>query len=228
MGQMISVSSSLALDCVITNAIILDATFGVVKANIRIKGNCIHNISKAGNPDFMNGVTFTPGREMFVGPTTDIIAGEKLIITFGGVDTHIHFFFPQQCDEAIASSITMLYGGGTGPSAGTLATTCTPGPSHVEMMLRATDDLPLNFGCSGKGNTSDLNASLVNVLKSGARGLKLHEDFGTTPLAIDPCLTLADEHNVQITTHTDTLNKSGYVDDMLVRHSQSRKFRLTS
>mmetsp|Transcript_1948 Transcript_1948/g.3999 ORF Transcript_1948/g.3999 Transcript_1948/m.3999 type:complete len:164 (-) Transcript_1948:82-573(-) len=138
-----------------------------------------------------------------------IIAGEKLIITAVGVDTHIHFFFPQQCDEAIASGITTLYGGGTGPSAGTSATTCTPGPSHVEMMLRATDDLPLNFGFSGKGNTSDPNASLVDVLKSGASGFKLHEDWGTTPSAIDRCLTLADEQDVQITIHMVTLNESG-------------------
>mmetsp|Transcript_18803 Transcript_18803/g.39099 ORF Transcript_18803/g.39099 Transcript_18803/m.39099 type:complete len:291 (-) Transcript_18803:72-944(-) len=127
----------------------------------------------------------------------------------GGVDTHTQFICPQQCDEAIASGITTLYGGGTGPSAGTSATTCTPGPSHVEMMLRATDDLPLNFGFSGKGNTSDPNASLVDVLKSGASGFKLHEDWGTTPSAIDRCLTLADEQDVQITIHMVTLNESG-------------------
>mmetsp|Transcript_8507 Transcript_8507/g.17614 ORF Transcript_8507/g.17614 Transcript_8507/m.17614 type:complete len:164 (-) Transcript_8507:74-565(-) len=138
-----------------------------------------------------------------------IIAGEKLIITAVGVDTHIHFFFPQQCDEAIASGITTLYGGGTGPSAGTSATTCTPGPSHVEMMLRATDDLPLNFGFSGKGNTSDPNASVIDVLKSWASGFKSHEDLGTTPSAIDRCLTLADEQDVQITIHMVTLNESG-------------------
>jgi len=215
MGQMTSVSSSLALDCVITNAVIIDAKLGVIKADIGIKGNRIHNIGKAGNPDTMDGVTLTPGKEMIVGPTTDVIAGEKMIVTAGGVDTHIHFICPQQCDDAIASGITTMYGGGTGPSAGTSATTCTPGPGHIEMMLRATDDLPLNFGFSGKGNTSDPNSSLEDVLRSGAAGFKLHEDWGTTPSAIDACLTFADVHDVQVTIHTDTLNESGYVDDTL-------------
>jgi len=215
MGQMTSVSASLALDCVITNAVIIDAKLGVIKADIGIKGNKIHNIGKAGNPDTMDGVTLTPGKEMIVGPTTDVIAGEKMIVTAGGVDTHIHFICPQQCDDAIASGITTMYGGGTGPSAGTSATTCTPGPGHVEMMLRATDDLPLNFGFSGKGNTSDPNSSLEDVLRSGAAGFKLHEDWGTTPSAIDACLTFADAHDVQVTIHTDTLNESGYVDDTL-------------
>jgi len=212
---MTSVSASLALDCVITNAVIIDAKLGVIKADIGIKGNKIHNIGKAGNPDTMDGVTLTPGKEMIVGPTTDVIAGEKMIVTAGGVDTHIHFICPQQCDDAIASGITTMYGGGTGPSAGTSATTCTPGPGHVEMMLRATDDLPLNFGFSGKGNTSDPNSSLEDVLRSGAAGFKLHEDWGTTPSAIDACLTFADAHDVQVTIHTDTLNESGYVDDTL-------------
>ena len=215
MGQMTSVSADLALDCVITNAMIIDPMLGIIKADIGIKGNKIHNIGKAGNPDTMNGVTLTPGKEMIVGPTTDVIAGEKMIVTAGGVDTHIHFICPQQCDEAIASGITTMYGGGTGPSAGTSATTCTPGPGHVEMMLRATDDMPLNFGFSGKGNTSDPNTSLTDVLRCGASGFKLHEDWGTTPSAIDACLTFADEHDVQVTIHTDTLNESGYVDDTL-------------
>ncbi len=215
MGQMTSVSAELALDCVITNALIIDAKLGIIKADIGIKGNRIHNIGKAGNPDTMNGVTLTPGREMIVGPTTDVIAGEKMIVTAGGVDTHIHFICPQQCDEAIASGVTTMFGGGTGPSAGTCATTCTPGPGHVEMMLRATDDMPLNFGFSGKGNTSDPNTSLIGVLRGGAAGFKLHEDWGTTPLAIDACLTFADKHDVQVTIHTDTLNESGYVDDTL-------------
>jgi len=214
MGQMTSVSADLALDTVITNAIIIDAKLGVIKADIGIKGNQIHNIGKAGNPDTMNGVTLTPGREMIVGPTTDVIAGEKMIVTAGGVDTHIHFICPQQCDDAIASGVTTMYGGGTGPSAGTSATTCTPGPGHVEMMLRATDDLPLNFGFSGKGNTSDAQG-LEDVLRCGAAGFKLHEDWGTTPSAIDACLSFADIHDVQITIHTDTLNESGYVDDTL-------------
>lgn len=215
MGQMTSVSADLALDTVITNAVIIDARLGVIKADIGIKGNKIHNIGKAGNPDTMNGVTLTPGKEMIVGPTTDVIAGEKMIVTAGGVDTHIHFICPQQCDEAIASGVTTMYGGGTGPSAGTSATTCTPGPGHVEMMLRATDDMPLNFGFSGKGNTSDPTTSLTDVLRSGASGFKLHEDWGTTPSAIDACLSFADAHDVQVTIHTDTLNESGYVDDTL-------------
>jgi len=215
MGQMTSVSASLALDCVITNAMIIDAKLGIIKADIGIKGNKIHNIGKAGNPDTQNGVTLTPGKEMIVGPTTDVIAGEKMIVTAGGIDAHVHFICPQQCDDAIASGLTTMYGGGTGPSAGTSATTCTPGPGHVEMMLRAVDDLPLNFGFSGKGNTSDPNTSLTDVLRSGAAGFKLHEDWGTTPSAIDACLTFADEHDVQITIHMDTLNESGYVDDTL-------------
>ena len=214
MGQMTSVSASLALDTVITNAMIIDAKLGIIKADIGIKGNRIHNIGKAGNPDTMNGVTLTPGLEMIVGPTTEVIAGEKMIVTAGGVDTHIHFICPQQCDDAIASGITTMYGGGTGPSAGTSATTCTPSPSAMEMMLRATDDMPLNFGFSGKGNTSDAS-TLIDTLNAGAAGFKLHEDWGTTPMAINACLDFADQHDVQITIHTDTLNESGYVNDTL-------------
>jgi urease len=214
MGQMTSASSSLALDTVITNAMIIDARLGIIKADIGIKGNRIHNIGKAGNPDTMDGVTLTPGMEMIVGPTTDVIAGEKMIVTAGGVDTHIHFICPQQCDDAIASGVTTMFGGGTGPSAGTSATTCTPSPSAMEMMLRATDDMPLNFGFSGKGNTSD-SSTLIDTLRSGAAGFKLHEDWGTTPSAIDACLNFADDHDVQVTIHTDTLNESGYVNDTL-------------
>ena len=215
MGQMTSVSSTLALDTVITNAMIIDAKLGIIKADIGIKGNRIHNFGKAGNPDTMNGVTLTPGLEMIVGPTTEVIAGEKMIVTAGGVDTHIHFICPQQCDDAIASGITTMYGGGTGPSAGTSATTCTPAPSAMEMMLRATDDMPLNFGFSGKGNTSDAS-TLIDTLNAGAAGFKLHEDWGTTPMAINACLDFADKHDVQITIHTDTLNESGYVNDTLM------------
>ena len=151
---------------------------------------------------------------MIVGATTEAIAGEKLILTAGGVDTHIHFICPQQVDDAIASGITTMYGGGTGPSSGTCATTCTPAPSQVEMMLKATDGLPLNFGFSGKGNTSDPSV-LYDVLKAGAAGFKLHEDWGTTPSAIDSALTFADQHDVAITIHTDTLNESGYVADSI-------------
>lgn len=214
MGQMTSVSASLALDTVITNAMIIDARLGIIKADIGIKGNRIHNIGKAGNPDTMDGVTLTPGMEMIVGPTTDVVAGEKMIVTAGGVDTHIHFICPQQCDDAIASGVTTMFGGGTGPSAGTSATTCTPSPAAMEMMLRATDDMPLNFGFSGKGNTSDAG-TLVDTLRSGAAGFKLHEDWGTTPSAINACLNFADDHDVQVTIHTDTLNESGYVNDTL-------------
>lgn len=210
MGQATGVSAAEALDVVITNALILDAKTGIIKADIGLKGNRIVGIGKAGNPDVMDGVT--PG--MTVGVTTEAIAGEKLIVTAGGMDMHVHFICPQICEEAIASGLTTMYGGGTGPASGTCATTCTPAPSQMEMMLKATDNMPLNFGFSGKGNTSD-PAGLMEVLKSGAAGYKLHEDWGTTPAAIDACLTFADKHDVAITIHTDTLNESGYVDDSI-------------
>jgi urease alpha subunit len=158
----------------------------------------------------MDGVDPT----MIVGATTEVIAGEKLILTAGGIDTHVHWICPQQIGEAISSGVTTMFGGGTGPSAGTSATTCTPAPSQVEMMLQATDAYPLNFGFSGKGNTSDPSV-LLNVLKSGASGFKLHEDWGTTPSSIDAALTFADEHDVAVTIHTDTLNESGFVDDSI-------------
>lgn len=160
--------------------------------------------------DMMDGVD----PEMIVGATTDVIAGEKLILTAGGIDTHVHYICPQQFDDAIASGLTTMFGGGTGPSAGTSATTCTPAPSQFEMMLKATDDIPMNFGFSGKGNTSD-NSVLLDCLAAGAAGFKLHEDWGTTPSAIDACLSFADEHDVAVTIHTDTLNESGYVDDSI-------------
>jgi len=210
MGQATGVHADDALDTVITNALIVDAVLGVVKADVGIKGSRIVGIGKAGNPDMMDGVD----PNMVVGNTTEVIAGEKLILTAGGIDTHIHWICPQQCDDAIASGITTMYGGGTGPSAGTSATTCTPAPSQVEMMLKATDDLPLNFGFSGKGNTSD-PAVLNAVLRAGAAGFKLHEDWGTTPSSIDAALCFADENDVQITIHTDTLNESGFVDDSI-------------
>mmetsp|Transcript_66682 Transcript_66682/g.124538 ORF Transcript_66682/g.124538 Transcript_66682/m.124538 type:complete len:868 (-) Transcript_66682:144-2747(-) len=212
MGQNTGVSAAEALDCVITNALILDANIGVVKADIGIKGTKIVGIGKAGNPDVMEGVT--PG--MVVGATTEAIAGEKLIVTAGGVDTHIHFICPQLGEEAIASGLTTLYGGGTGPATGTNATTCTPSPGHVELMLKATDHMPLNFGFSGKGNTSDLgHGGLEEVMLAGAAGFKLHEDWGTTPAVIDAALSFADKNDLQITIHTDTLNESGYVDDSI-------------
>jgi len=210
MGQSTHAMASEALDTVITNALIIDSVTGIVKADIGIKGNRIVGIGKAGNPDIMAGVDVN----MIVGNTTEVIAGEKLIITAGGIDTHVHWICPQQIDEAIASGVTTMFGGGTGPSAGTSATTCTPAPSQVEMMLQATDQYPLNFGFSGKGNTS--NASVLeDALKAGAAGFKLHEDWGTTPSAIDAALTFADDNDVAITIHTDTLNESGFVDDSI-------------
>jgi urease len=210
MGQATGVFAADALDVVITNALIVDAVIGIVKADIGIKGNRIVGIGKAGNPDIMANVD----RNMIVGNTTEVIAGEKLILTAGGIDTHIHWICPQQIDDAIASGITTMFGGGTGPSAGTSATTCTPSPSQVQMMLQATDQYPLNFGFSGKGNTSNPNV-LLDVLKAGAAGFKLHEDWGTTPAAIDAALTFADLHDVAVTIHTDTLNESGFVDDSI-------------
>lgn len=210
MGQKTGATADEALDTVITNALIVDAVTGIIKADIGIKGTSIVGIGKAGNPDMMDGVT--PG--MIVGNTTEVIAGEKLILTAGGIDTHVHWICPQIIEEAIASGLTTMFGGGTGPSAGTSATTCTPSPSQLEMMLQATDGYPLNFGFSGKGNTSD-PAVLESVLRSGASGFKLHEDWGTTPAAIDAALNFADENDVAITIHTDTLNESGFVQDSI-------------
>jgi urease len=210
MGQQTGASASEALDVVITNALIIDAVQGIVKADIGIRGNRIVGIGKAGNPDVMAGVT--PG--LVTGVTTEAIAGERLIVTAGGIDTHVHFICPQLIDEALASGLTTLFGGGTGPASGTTATTCTPAPSQVQMMLQATDGFAMNFGFSGKGNTASA-AELHDVLLAGASGFKLHEDWGTTPATIDAALTFADEHDVAITIHTDTLNESGFVDDSL-------------
>jgi len=209
MGQQAGVGDAEALDCVITNALILDWT-GIYKADIGIKHGRIAGIGKAGNPDVMAGVT--PG--MVVGVTTEAIAGEGLIVTAGGLDTHIHFICPQQADEALASGVTTWVGGGTGPATGTKATTCTPGAWNLQRMLQATDTLPLNIGLTGKGNTS-LPEGLVDQIRAGAIGLKLHEDWGTTPAAIDTCLSVAEGEDVQVTIHTDTLNESGYVNDSL-------------
>src|SRR6187455_1365655 len=209
MGQAAGVSDADALDCVITNALIVDWT-GIRKADVGIKGGRIAGIGKAGNPDMMAGVT----EGMIVGATTEAIAGEGLILTAGGIDAHIHFICPQQVYEALASGVTTFIGGGTGPATGTNATTCTPGSRHIELMLQATDSLPMNFGFLGKGNTS-LPAGLEEQLRAGAIGLKLHEDWGSTPAAIDCCLAVADEHDVQVAIHTDTLNESGYVDDSI-------------
>ena len=210
MGQSSYAAAGEALDLVITNALILDAKIGIVKADIGIKGNRIVGIGKAGNPDVMAGVT--PG--MVTGVTTEALAGEKMIVTAGGLDTHVHFICPQLVEEALASGVTTMYGGGTGPNHGTLATTITPAPSQVKMMLQATDAFPMNFGFSSKGNTSD-PSGMYDVLEAGCAGYKLHEDWGTTPSSIDACLSFAEEHDVAVTIHTDTLNESGFVDDSI-------------
>ena len=209
MGQAAGVTDARALDCVITNALIVDWT-GIRKADVGIKGGRIAGIGKAGNPDVMAGVT----DGMVVGVTTEAIAGEGMILTAGGIDAHIHFICPQQVYEALASGVTTFIGGGTGPATGTNATTCTPGSRHIELMLQATDTLPMNFGFLGKGNTSRPEG-LAEQITAGAVGLKLHEDWGTTPATIDTCLAAAEEHDVQVAIHTDTLNESSYVDDSI-------------
>jgi urease subunit alpha len=197
-----------AADTVITNAVIVDATAGIFKADIGIKDGRISGIGKAGNPDVQ------PGVDVVIGPGTEIIAGEGCLATAGGIDTHIHFISPQQCDDALMSGVTTMIGGGTGPAAGTNATTCTPGPWNVARMLQAADALPMNLGFLGKGNASRPEA-LVEQLVAGCSGLKLHEDWGTTPAAIDCCLSVAELHDVQVAIHTDTLNESGFVEDTL-------------
>jgi urease len=211
MGQATGVNAEDALDLVFTNALIMDPVIGIVKADIGVKSGRIVGTGKAGNPDVMAGVT--PG--MVVGVTTEVVAAEKMIATAGGIDTHIHWICPQIADEAIASGLTTLYGGGTGPATGTCATTCTPSPSQIKMMLKATDHMPINMGFSGKGNSADSHNGLYEQLMAGAAGLKLHEDWGTTPATIDAALRCADEHDIAITIHTDTLNESGFVDDTI-------------
>src|SRR5712672_1133524 len=206
MGQAAGVGDKEALDNVITNALIVDFT-GIYKADIGIKNGLIAGIGKAGSPDVMAGVT----KGMIVGVTTEVIAGEGLIVTAGGLDAHIHFICPQQAHEAIAAGLTTMVGGGTGPAVGTCATTCTPAPFYFKAMLQAVDSLPLNFGFTGKGNTA-MPAGLPEQIAAGAIGLKLHEDWGTTPAAIDCCLSMADKHDVQVTIHTDTLNESTFVE----------------
>ena len=196
-----------AVDTVITNALILDH-WGIVKADIGLKDGRICSIGKAGNPDVQ------PGVDIVIGPGTEVIAGEGHIITAGGIDTHIHFICPQQIEEALASGITTMIGGGTGPATGTFATTCTPGPWHIERMLQAADAFPINLGFLGKGNAS-LPAALHEQISAGAIGLKLHEDWGSTPAAIDNCLTVAEETDTQVAIHTDTLNESGFVEDTI-------------
>ena len=195
------------VDVVITNALILDH-WGIVKADIGIKNGQISGIGKAGNPDVQ------PDVDIVIGPGTEAIAGEGLIATAGGIDAHIHFICPQQADEALMSGVTTMIGGGTGPATGTNATTCTPGPWNIHRMLEAADVMPLNFGFLGKGNASQPEA-LREQVEAGAMGLKLHEDWGTTPAAIDNCLTVADQMDVQVAIHTDTLNESGFVEDTM-------------
>jgi len=207
MGQSQVTRANGAMDTVITNALILDH-WGVVKADIGLRGGRIAAIGKAGNPDTQ------PNVDIIIGPGTEIIACEGRILTAGGIDPHIHFICPQQIEEALASGITSMFGGGTGPAHGTLATTCTPGPWHMERMLQAAEGFPMNLGFLGKGNAA-LPAGLEEQIRAGACGLKLHEDWGTTPKAIDTCLSVADEMDIQIAIHTDTLNESGFVEETI-------------
>ncbi|RJP64013.1 MAG: urease subunit alpha [Comamonadaceae bacterium] len=196
-----------AVDTVMTNAVIVDH-WGIVKADIGLKGGRIVAIGKAGNPDTM------PGVDIVIGPGTEVISCEGHIVTAGGIDSHIHFICPQQVDEALTSGITTMLGGGTGPATGTFATTCTPGPWHIERMLQAADGLPMNLGFLGKGNAS-LPAALHEQINAGVIGLKLHEDWGTTPAAIDNCLSVAEAADVQVAIHSDTLNESGFVENTI-------------
>ncbi|RWE79891.1 MAG: urease subunit alpha [Mesorhizobium sp.] len=206
MGQSQVTRAGGAVDTVITNALVVDALAGIVKADIGLKDGRIAAIGKAGNPDTQDGVT------IIIGPGTEIIAGEGKILTAGGFDAHIHFICPQQIEEALMSGITTMLGGGTGPAHGTLATTCTPGPWHMARMIQSFDAFPMNIGLSGKGNASR-PAALEEMVLAGACSLKLHEDWGTTPAAIDCCLSVADAYDVQVMIHTDTLNESGFVEN---------------
>ena len=203
MGQSQRIAAEVA-DTVITNALIVDH-WGIVKADIGIKHGRIAGIGKAGNPDIQ------PGVQIVIGPGTEVIAGEGMIITAGGIDSHIHFICPQQIEEALMSGVTTMLGGGTGPATGTYATTCTPGPWHIRRMLQASEAFPMNLGYLGKGNAS-LPGALIEQVEAGAIGLKLHEDWGTTPAAIDNCLSVAEQMDVQVAIHTDTLNESGFVE----------------
>ncbi|UWR21363.1 urease subunit alpha [Sulfitobacter sp. S190] len=204
MGQSQTTRAQGAVDTVITNALILDHT-GIYKADVALRDGLIAAIGKAGNPDMQDGV------DIIIGPGTEVIAGEGRIVTAGGIDSHIHFIAPQQIEDALHSGVTTCFGGGTGPAHGTLATTCTPGSWHIGRMMQAFDAIPMNIGLSGKGNASQPDA-LVEMVKAGACALKLHEDWGTTPAAIDCCLSVADDMDVQVMIHTDTLNESGFVE----------------
>jgi urease subunit alpha len=207
MGQSQVTRAGGAVDTVITNAVILDH-WGIVKADIAIKNGRIAGIGKAGNPDVQ------PGVDIVIGPGTEIIAGEGKIITAGGIDSHIHMICPQQAEDALYSGVTTMLGGGTGPAAGTAATTCTPGSWHLARIIQAAEGIPVNLGFFGKGNASD-PAALVEMVEAGACGLKLHEDWGTTPAAIDCCLSVAEQLDVAVAIHTDTLNESGFVEDTI-------------
>ncbi|BBF94369.1 urease subunit alpha [Blastochloris tepida] len=208
MGQSQASRADGAVDTVITNAVIVDAVAGIIKADVGLKDGLIARIGKAGNPDIQSNV------DIVIGPGTEIIAGEGKILTAGGFDTHIHFICPQQIEEALNAGLTSMLGGGTGPAHGTFATTCTPGPWHIEMMLRAAEAFPMNLGFAGKGNAA-LPAALAEMVEAGAAALKLHEDWGTTPAAIDNCLAVADAYDVQVMLHSDTLNESGFVEDTI-------------
>jgi len=207
MGQSQVTRAGGAVDTVITNAIILDH-WGIVKADIGLKDGRIAGIGKAGNPDVQ------PGVDIIIGPGTEIIAGEGKIITAGGIDSHIHMICPQQAEDALYSGVTTMLGGGTGPAAGTAATTCTPGPWHLARVIQAAEGIPVHLGFFGKGNASD-PAALVEMVEAGACGLKLHEDWGTTPAAIDCCLSVAEQLDIAVAIHTDTLNESGFVEDTI-------------
>jgi urease subunit alpha len=207
MGQSPITNADGAVDVVITNALILD-WWGIVKADVGIKDGRIAQIGKAGNPYIQDNV------DIIIGPGTEVIAGEGMILTAGGIDSHIHFICPQQIETAIASGVTTMIGGGTGPAAGTNATTCTPGPWYIYRMLQAADAFPVNLGFLGKGNSSKPEG-LVEQVRAGAMGLKLHEDWGTTPAAIDTCLSVADDYDIQVAIHTDTLNEAGFVEQTI-------------
>lgn len=209
MGQSCKVRDDACPDTVITSAVIVDH-WGIVKADIGIKDGKICGIGKSGNPAIMDGVD----ENLIIGAGTEVIAGEGLIVTAGGLDTHIHFISPTQVETALYSGITTMIGGGTGPADGTNATTCTPGKFNLEKMLEAAEELPMNLGYLGKGNSSDLD-TLIEQIKAGACGLKLHEDWGSTPAAIDKCLTVCDDYDVQAAIHTDTLNEAGFVEDTI-------------
>ncbi len=207
MGQSQATRADGAMDTVITNVVVLDH-WGIVKADVGLRDGRIAKIGKAGNPEIQ------PGVDVLIGPGTEIIAGEGKILTAGGFDTHIHFICPQQIEEALMSGVTSMLGGGTGPATGTFATTCTPGPWHLARMIEAADAFPMNIGFAGKGNAATPRG-LVEQIEGGACALKLHEDWGTTPAAIDCCLSVADDHDIQVMIHTDTLNESGFVEDTI-------------